>query len=256
MQHGPLVIRPDSSIRPCGAGCWQMLRNCTAARYAVNKARMVPLAEYSRDCLRALRAETGIAYDERSQGTLQLFRTQKQLDGTGEDIEVLQAVRRALRAARPAGCIAAEPALAACAGKFVGGLRLPSDETGDCHMFTQAPGRRWPRRSACSSATARRSSALAARRRPRSPASAPAPARCSADAYVVGARQLLAALLRPIGMPIPVYPVKGYSITVPITDADRRAGVDRDGRDATRSRSRGWATASASAARPSSSAMT
>ena len=53
----------------------KMLRNCTAARYAVNKARMVPLAEYSRDRLRNLRATTGIAYDERSQGTLQLFRT-------------------------------------------------------------------------------------------------------------------------------------------------------------------------------------
>ena len=51
---------------------------------------MVRLAEYSRDCLRALRAETGIAYDERSRGTLQLFRTQKQLDDTGKDIEILQ----------------------------------------------------------------------------------------------------------------------------------------------------------------------
>ena len=45
---------------------------------------MVPIAEYSRDCLKALRADTGIAYDERALGTLQLFRTQKQLDGTGQ----------------------------------------------------------------------------------------------------------------------------------------------------------------------------
>ena len=78
-----------------------MLRNCTAARYAINKARMVRLAEYSRDCLRALRAETGIAYDERMQGTLQLFRTQKQLDGSADDIAILRAERRRLRAARP-----------------------------------------------------------------------------------------------------------------------------------------------------------
>ena len=51
-----------------------MLRNCTSARYALNKSRMVRLAEYSRDCLIALRDDTGIDYDERTQGTLQLFR--------------------------------------------------------------------------------------------------------------------------------------------------------------------------------------
>ncbi|TNY02801.1 D-amino acid dehydrogenase, partial [Escherichia coli] len=63
--------------------------NCTAARYRLNKGRMVRVAEYSRDCLRALRADTGIRYDERSLGTLQLFRTQKQLDGVAKDIEIL-----------------------------------------------------------------------------------------------------------------------------------------------------------------------
>lgn len=88
-QYGPLVVRPQAD-----PAMWrwimQMLRNCTAARYAVNKARMVGIAEYSRDCLRALRADTGIAYDERSQGTLQLFRKQSQLDGIGGDVEVLR----------------------------------------------------------------------------------------------------------------------------------------------------------------------
>jgi D-amino-acid dehydrogenase len=65
MRHGPLVIRPTADPY---MWVWllRMLRNCTSARYAVNKARMVPLAEYSRDCLRQLRTEAGIAYDERS----------------------------------------------------------------------------------------------------------------------------------------------------------------------------------------------
>ena len=99
MKHGPLVIRPR--LDPA-MWLWllKLLRNCTSARYAVNKSRMIPLAEYSRDCLRALRAEIGIRYDERSQGTLQLFRTQAQLDGTASDIAVLEAVWRAVRAAR------------------------------------------------------------------------------------------------------------------------------------------------------------
>ena len=95
MHFGPLVVRPK--FDPYMA-LWlvRMLRNCTSARYARNKARMVPIAEYSRDCLKALRSEVSIPYDERTQGTLQLFRTQKQYDGTASDIEVLKAIRRSL----------------------------------------------------------------------------------------------------------------------------------------------------------------
>ncbi|MCW5571053.1 MAG: FAD-dependent oxidoreductase, partial [Steroidobacteraceae bacterium] len=87
-KHSPLVVRPQWDP---AMWIWilRMLRNCTAARYDVNKSRMVPIAEYSRDLLRRLRAATGIAYDERACGTLQLFRTQQQLDGAASDIAVL-----------------------------------------------------------------------------------------------------------------------------------------------------------------------
>ena len=135
MRYGPLVVRP--AFDPwMWAWLFKMLRNCTSARYAVNKARMVPIAEYSRDRLRELRATAGIAYDERSQGTLQLFRNDKQLAGIGGDVEVLKQFGVPFEVLDPAGCIAAEPALAKVRGKFVGGLRLPGDETGDCKMFT------------------------------------------------------------------------------------------------------------------------
>ena len=137
MQHRPLVIRPH--IDP-GMIRWvlAMLRNCTAARYEINKSRMVRLAEYSRDCLRALRAATGIAYDERMQGTLQLFRTQKQFDDSASDVAVLRASGVAFELLGRAGCLRHEPALGLVAEKFVGGLLLPGDETGDCFKFTQA----------------------------------------------------------------------------------------------------------------------
>ena len=90
MEHAPLIIQP----RPDWAKLsWmaRMLMNCTASAYAVNKSRMVRLAEYSRDCLMELRAETGISYDERTQGTLQLFRTEKQVAAAEKDIAVLKA---------------------------------------------------------------------------------------------------------------------------------------------------------------------
>ena len=121
MKHGPLVIRPKPD-----PAMWifllKLLRNCTSARYAVNKGRMIPIAEYSRDCLRALRAEIGIDYDERSRGTLQLFRHASQLDRTGEDIAVLKQYGVPYELLDRDGCIAAEPALAAVEGQDRGRL--------------------------------------------------------------------------------------------------------------------------------------
>src|SRR3546814_4095263 len=114
-----------------------MLRNCTPARYALNKSRMVRLAEYSRDELIALRGRLALDYDQRSQGTLQLFRTQKQFDDSADDIAVLEQYGVAYELLGREGCVGAEPGLSAARGRFVGGLRLPGDETGDCHLFTR-----------------------------------------------------------------------------------------------------------------------
>ena len=136
MKDSPLVLRPKFDPK---MWLWlaKMLRNCTASRYAANKALMMPLAAYSRDMLRVLRAATGISYDERSQGTLQLFRSQEQLDHAAADVSVLDSFEVPYEILDADGCIAAEPALAAARGKIAGGLRLPDDETGDCRLFTE-----------------------------------------------------------------------------------------------------------------------
>ncbi len=99
---------------------------------------MLRLADYSRISLAALRAETGIAYDERMQGTLQLFRTQQQLDASGKDVKALAADGIPYEVLDRDGCIRAEPALAHVRDKIVGGLLTPKDETGDCFKFTNA----------------------------------------------------------------------------------------------------------------------
>ncbi|WKA29987.1 D-amino acid dehydrogenase [Bradyrhizobium roseum] len=217
MRHGPLVIWPK--LDPV-MWWWmlKLLRNCTAERYAINKSRMIPIAEYSRDCLRALRAETGITYDERSQGTLQLFRKQKQLDGTADDIAVLKQYGVPYEVLDPAGCIAAEPGLATSAVKFVGGLRLPQDETGDCHMFTQA--------------LAKEAAKLGVQFKfntgierletegDRITGVVTSAGLLHADAYVAALGSWSPRMLKPIGISVPVYPIKGYSITVPIAGAN------------------------------------
>ncbi|RIK98428.1 MAG: D-amino acid dehydrogenase [Proteobacteria bacterium] len=214
-RDGPLVVRPQFN-----PAMWRwlvaMLRNCTAARYARNKARMVGIAEYSRDCLRALRSETGIAYDERSLGTLQLFRKQAQLDTIGGDVAVLSQYGVPFEVLDRDGCVSAEPGLAAVRGLIVGGLRLPDDETGDCYLFTvqlakqaAALGVRFVY------GTTVRSLDVAGGR----------VAQVTTDKGVFAADRTLVALgsfspllLRPLGLRIPVYPVKGYSLTVPVKD--------------------------------------
>ncbi len=218
MRHAPLILtRPFDKA----AMIWlaQTLRNCDAGRYAVNKARMVRLAEYSRDLLRDLRARTGIAYDERTQGTLQLFRTQAQVDATAKDIEVLRQSGVAFEVLDRAGCLAAEPGLAHAASPIAGGLRLPQDETGDCYLFTQALTAmardlgvdfRFDVEVRGLEHDGARVTGLRT-----------AQGRVEADAYVVATANMSPALLKPLGVRLPVLPIKGYSLTAPIVDEGR-----------------------------------
>ncbi|MEO6747663.1 MAG: D-amino acid dehydrogenase [Caldimonas sp.] len=215
MRHRPLVIRANLDMNLLRWGL-AMLRNCTAARYEVNKARMMRLAEYSRDCLGALRASTGITYDERTRGTLQLFRTRKQFDGSAADIAVLQRSGVGFRLLDAAGCIEHEPALATVREKFVGGLLLPGDETGDCFKFTQ----RLAELAAKQGVTFRQSVRIESlvRSGARLEGVQTDAGRLVADAYLLALGSYSPLLLKPLGIRIPVYPVKGYSITVPIVD--------------------------------------
>ncbi|CDN59453.1 D-amino acid dehydrogenase [Burkholderia cenocepacia] len=213
-KHAPLAIRLDGT-RFQLQWMYQMLRNCTAERYAVNKGRMVRLAEYSRDCLQALRADTGIQYEGRTGGTLQLFRTQQQLDGAAKDIAVLQEANVPFELLSPAELKKAEPALAAVSHKLTGGLRLPGDETGDCQLFTTR--------------LAALAESLGVKFRYNTPIDALAIAggkiagvQCGsetvrADAYVVALGSYSTSFISNL-MRIPVYPLKGYSITAPIVN--------------------------------------
>jgi D-amino-acid dehydrogenase len=218
MHHSPLVIKPmlDPAMWRWGAA---MLRNCTEARYRINKSRMLRLSEYSRDCLRQLRADTGIRYDERAQGTLQLFRTQQQLDGTAKDIRILEQYGVPYQLLDRAGYLQHEPALADVQHKFVGALRLPGDETGDCFLFTQALARlaeahgvkfRFGVDVRRLKGDAHGITAIETSQGP-----------VLADRFLVALGSYSTAMLRPLGIRIPVYPVKGFSITVPITDASK-----------------------------------
>ncbi|PFH09522.1 D-amino-acid dehydrogenase [Collimonas sp. PA-H2] len=215
-EHAPLSITPDGTLFQL-RWMWQMLRNCSSARYAVNKERMVRLAEYSRDCFKVLRADTNIAYEGRQLGTMQVFRSQQQLDDAAKDIEVLKETGVPFELLTPDQLAQAEPALEAVKHKLSGALRLPNDETGDCQMFTTK--------------LAQMAEELGVRFRYNVQIDALtlsngeiAGVQCGsehlqADSYVVALGAYSTGFLGSL-VDIPVYPLKGYSITVPIVDAE------------------------------------
>ena len=216
MPHRPLVVRPALDPAMIAWGI-RLLANCTTRRYERNKSRMMRLAEYSRACLETLRNDTGIQYDQRMRGTLQMFRTQQQVDHAGADIAVLKQFGTPYEVLDRAGCLAVEPGLAAVADKIAGGLRLPGDETGDCFKFTNA--------------LAKMAEALGVRfrygagirgleqdRRRITCVTLDDGETLTADAYVLALGSFSPKLARQLDIDLPIYPVKGYSLTFDVAD--------------------------------------
>tara|TARA_R110000787_G_scaffold102192_5_gene208129 strand:- start:49519 stop:50763 length:1245 start_codon:yes stop_codon:yes gene_type:complete len=214
MEHAPLIVQPR--LDPAMIS-WslRMLRNCTPQRYAINKARMVRLSTYSRAMLQGLRETEDIEYDHRTLGTLQLFRTQAQLDSAGTDIGILKGEGVNFELLDAEGCRHVEPGLRKAQAPIKGGLRLPGDETGDCFKFTQALAKiaeghgvhfMWNTSIDKLEQEGNRVSARVGGKN------------IDADAFVLACGSWSPVLARPLGLRLPVYPVKGYSITVPVGD--------------------------------------
>jgi D-amino-acid dehydrogenase len=198
-----------------------MLRNCNPESYRINKERMVRVSSYSRDSLPELVAETGIDFDMRERGTLQLFRTEKQLKGSKADQEVLAEFDSPYEVLDRDGCIAVEPALANVLDKFVGGLRLTADRTGDCRKFTVALAEKLAEMGV-DFHFGQTIQQIAVEDDRVVGVDTEEEGRITGDTYVCALGTHGPRLLRPIGIDLPIYPVKGYSITIPVID-DARA---------------------------------
>ena len=213
-RHAPLAVRLDGSSFQL-SWMWQMLKNCNTEHYMTNKGRMVRLAEYSRDCIKALRQETGIQYEGRQGGTLQLFRTQQQFESASKDIAVLEDAGVPYKLLEASQLASVEPALAQVAHKLTGGLQLPNDETGDCQLFAQQLAK-LAQQAGVTFLYNRSVDRLLVE------GDKISGVQCGgevfkADSYVVAFGSYSTALLRDL-VSIPVYPLKGYSLTIPITD--------------------------------------
>lgn len=215
--HAPLAINIDGSMWQLQ---WmaQMLKNCNPASYTTNKERMMRVAEYSRDCLKALRETTGIEYENRAKGTLQVFRSEAQLEAVQRDIQVLEECGVGYALLNREGLAQVEPALAHAQDKLVGGLHLPNDETGDCYLFTNALANKakalgvdFQFNQQVEGLVVEGDSIKGVRVNGQT---------LTADRYVLAFGSYSRDFLKPLELNLPVYPVKGYSLTIPIVQPE------------------------------------
>ncbi|KWV93775.1 D-amino acid dehydrogenase [Erythrobacter sp. AP23] len=215
MKDSPLAVRP--SLDPA---MWrwmlEMLQNCTTEHYAINKRRMLRLAAFSREELARLCGELTIDFDFRSLGTLQLFRTQRELDSSAEDVEALRACGVEFELLDRQGCVEAEPGLSGAIGTIAGGLRLPGDQTGDCHKFTRELAARLTDMGTEFLYDTQVVSIDCRDGRIDCVNTDEGPVR--GDLYLSALASFTPKLLKPLDIRLPIYPVKGYSITVPVED--------------------------------------
>jgi D-amino-acid dehydrogenase len=214
-KHSPLAINP----RPQ----WDKIKfvarlfgQCNAQSYALNKSRMLRLADYSRHSLQQFRQQMDLDFDHQSKGTLQLFRTRKQLQAAQQDMAILDKLGIEYESLHVNGCVEAEPGLQDTRHKIVGGLRLPGDETGDCFQLTQSLARQCARLGVKFHYETEITRIHQQEQRIQKVTTTRG--EFEADAYVMALGSFSTSLLKTLDIDSPVYPVQGYSITLPIAE--------------------------------------
>lgn len=213
--HSPLIVRPDGSIEQLQ---WiiKMLAHCTEKHYQKNKACMERISQYSRQVLQETCQQTGIEFEGRNQGTIQVFRSQKEVDAVGADIKILSEHGVPFKLLQPKEIVQYEPAMAKQIHKLKGALYLPDDATGDCYLFTtrlaqlcSAKGVQFLYNHQIDKIEYDHQQITGVY---------VGKTRFTADHYVCALGSFSQQLLKQINLKIPVYPIKGYSITLALAN--------------------------------------
>lgn len=241
-EDAPLLFRPRLDWSQWSWG-FRFLRECLPGRTRKNTLAIARLALHSRDCLQALVAETGIEYDRLRKGILHLFFSAREFSQAGRRAALLQDLGMRAEVLDARACLAVEPALAHSRDAIQGGLHAPDDETGDALTFTQRlaglclqAGVTFHFETSVTALVSGRNGIAAARILD---ARGSAGELCG-DTYLVALGCHSRALVGTLGERLPIYPVKGYSVTLPlargadaptvsITDESRRIVCSRLG---------------------------
>lgn len=216
--HSPLIIQPDGSLYQLK---WlaHMTANCNSIAYARNQSRMMRISEYSRHLLHRFEQEEAIDFEQRHLGTLHLFRDAAAFAAHRRQMGVLDSFNVPYETLDAESSLKYEPALAHIRHQIAGAFRLPNDSTGDCFMFSRKLAQLLQERGVqfhfnspierIDHSGGRINAVIAGGQSHQ------------ADAYVCALGSFSRPLMQQLSLDLPVYPVKGYSITVPLTDASK-----------------------------------
>jgi D-amino-acid dehydrogenase len=225
--EAPLLFRPRF---PIGAGWHQyrwgleFLANCNDAAFERNVAQIVALGRYSHAALRTVVDQTGIEYNRLEKGIAHIFTDERAFASANEAASLMRRYGVDRQIVSTQELLRIEPAFKSFAEKIVGGTYTASDESGDAREFTRQLSARCGQLGAQllfghdiislhKLGNAIDSVALRAR-------STGVERQIHADAVVVACGSYSAPLLRSVGVNLPVYPGKGYSVTLPLLKPD------------------------------------
>ncbi|ONG50234.1 D-amino acid dehydrogenase small subunit [Pseudoroseomonas deserti] len=221
--EGALRFRPEFSPAQW-RWCLSFLRACTGSRAARTTAELLALGAYSRQQLHALLAETPIDFDHSYSGKLVLYRDPAAFAVARAQMALQASLGSEQSALDRDACIALEPALAGFGGPLTGAIHTPSEETGDCRRFTEGLAALASERHGVRILTSQPARRLV-REGGRIRAVETAGGAVEADGFVLATGTASGALMAPLGVALPVYPLRGYSLTAPITPKGPRLSI-------------------------------
>jgi D-amino-acid dehydrogenase len=222
-EDAPLLFRLRGDLRQWLWGL-AFLRECTPARTRRNIEQIVRLGTYSRDLLQQLRRDKGLQYEQRTQGILHFYTTQKEFDGALKPAEQMRALGCERRVVSADEAVRIEPALAHIRPQLAGATYTAEDESGDANRFA----RELVALAAADGVQFLMSHTVTALREAggrighvEATDSEGRFQRIRGDAVVLAMGSLSPLYAAPLGIRLPIYPAKGYSVTLPVKDATK-----------------------------------
>ena len=211
--RSPLIINPNMSVETIKF-LYRMYKNCNSRSYEINKSRMLRVANYSQKALLEIETDFDLYYEQKKQGSLQLFRDLKEIEKTQKDIAILDKFNINSQLLSAEECVKIEPGLQYVKNKLAGGIQFMDDFTGNCYLFSTEVYKKCVEMGVNFEFNTEIKSLQISNDKIASVSTDSG--EIKADCYSVSLGSYSTKILSKIGIEIPIYPVKGYSITLPV----------------------------------------
>ena len=211
--RSPLIINPNMSVETIKF-LYRMYKNCNSRSYEINKSRMLRVANYSQKALLEIETDFDLYYEQKKQGSLQLFWDSKEIEKAHKDIAILDKFNINSQLLSAEECVKIEPGLQYVKNKLAGGIQFMDDFTGNCYLFSTEVYKKCVEMGVNFEFNTEIKSLQISNDKIASVSTDSG--EIKADCYSVSLGSYSTKILSKIGIEIPIYPVKGYSITLPV----------------------------------------